>query len=157
VKLGEVPKIAAAKTPDPSEQPFSRNFDLKNLPDMDELLPKGFGESPKDNGDVKPLREGRARLGVGVGSLTDAIRKEYKIPAGVKGAVVTSVEDGSVAAKLGLEPGDVIERLGDTQILAGEDLVKAMEGVKWGDTKALKWGRYSDGAQFVQTRPVKFE
>lgn len=154
VKIGAVPKPVAQREPNPKDSPFGQRF---QMPDLDELMPKGFGSNPEENSDVQPLREGKARLGVGIGDISDETRKEYKLPTGVQGAVVTSIEPGSVAEKLGLEPGDVIEQLGDKTIRSGQDLVKAMEGVKWGESRQMKWGRYTDGAQFTQSRSVKFE
>jgi len=46
--------------------------------------------------------------GLKVADLTDSIREKLRVPAGVKGAVVTGVKPGSAAARAGLQPGLVI-------------------------------------------------
>jgi serine protease Do len=52
-----------------------------------------------------------ARLGVGVGDLTQDTRQQANIPSSVHGAVVESVKPGSPADDAGLAPGDVIEEV----------------------------------------------
>ncbi|MFN8220145.1 MAG: trypsin-like peptidase domain-containing protein [Fimbriimonadales bacterium] len=159
VKIGTPPKNPVVQPDRPTSGGNGggnpHNFNIPGMPDIQDLMPKGFGGTP-DNGDVQPLREGKARLGVGVQALDNASRKTYNIPADVQGALVTAVEPGSVAEKLGLKPGDVVKQVGDTTIRSGEDLVKAMEDVQWGDTATLKWARYTKNGQFEQSRPVTF-
>ena len=46
--------------------------------------------------------------GVGVGDLDQATRQQLKVPSQVKGAVIVSVEEDSVAYEAGLRQGDVI-------------------------------------------------
>ncbi|MBV9151392.1 MAG: DegQ family serine endoprotease [Alphaproteobacteria bacterium] len=47
-------------------------------------------------------------LGLQLSSIDQNLRREYRIPKEVEGAVVTKVENDSPAASLGIEPGDVI-------------------------------------------------
>lgn len=54
-------------------------------------------------------------LGVSVGELTDDIRKSLGVEAH-GGALVLGVEPDSPAAKAGIQPGDVIVRLGDALV-----------------------------------------
>jgi serine protease Do len=49
--------------------------------------------------------------GVRVENLNEELREEYKIEADVTGVIVTSVEEESSAAKVGLEEGDVITQV----------------------------------------------
>ena len=78
---------------------------LERLPDNPELAMKGGKPS-------KPATpEGNAGgllKGVRVENLTDNLRENYKIEADVQGAVVTHVDKGTPADKVGLQEGDVI-------------------------------------------------
>lgn len=92
------------------------------------------------------LREGReqhiaitigepARLSVAVGSDGGAaavfgarfrdVRSSDKYPAEAKGAVVDQVQDGSIAARRGLQPGDLVIQLDDRPIASAADLASA--------------------------------
>jgi len=97
--------------------------------------------------------DGKAHLGVGVGSLTDEIRQQFSIPDNAKGAVVAEITPGSVADTLGLQPGDVILNLGGKEINTPQDLTDAMKGVKPGDTRRIRYSRY--GRHSVSTNDVE--
>lgn len=129
-------------------------FDLKDVdPKLKEFFDsqgKSFDDSPRTP------RTGKARLGTTVETVTDSLRKQFSIPKGVEGAVVTSVDPGSVAERLGLKAGDVIQQLGDTQIKSAESLAKAVDGLKWGDTRTLKTTRYSKNGVATTIRDVTF-
>ncbi len=89
-------------------------FDLK-------LLPGGRNDEggmdrtePKQNG----------KLGVSVQPLTPDIASRFKVPAGVKGVVVTSVDPQGPAALTGIRPGDVIMEV-NRQIVESIDDMRA--------------------------------
>jgi serine protease Do len=103
---------------------------------------------------VPPIRQGQARLGVGVSDANAEVRRQFGIDGNRTGAVVTSVEDGSVADRLGLEPGMIIEQLGDKQIRSANDLTDAMKSLKWGDRVQIKFGKYSKGVSMSQSMDV---
>ncbi len=65
----------------------------------DESGAQGGGKQAKPTGFLE---------GVRIEDVTDELRKEYTIEADVTGVVVTSVEESSAAAKVGLQEGDVI-------------------------------------------------
>lgn len=157
VKLANVPKqqIAQAmpqqqdggegpQSMDPRE--FFKQFDLPNGP-----------QGGDDNGDVPPLREGKAKLGVQVGELNADARKSFNIPSSAAGVVVMTVQPGSVADKLGMKPGDVIESFDGKKLSSPQDLVTAIGSVNWGETKQIRFGRYAKGAQTMIDRPVTFK
>ncbi|MEQ1830922.1 MAG: trypsin-like peptidase domain-containing protein [Pirellula sp.] len=121
------------------------------FPDLDQMFPKGQLE-PQPEGKVPPVREGKARLGVTIEALTATNRTQFHVPKDVNGVTITSVEPGSVAAKLGLKIGDVIQMIGDQTVTSPEDVAKALTGVKWGDSKRLRYSRY--GAQMQMTNEV---
>ncbi len=55
-------------------------------------------------------------LGIEAGPLSAAERKRLALPAEVHGAVVREVLPGGPGAKAGVQPGDVVEKIGDTGI-----------------------------------------
>jgi serine protease Do len=133
---------------DPESMPFP------NFPqDFGNIIPEGRG-MPKD---VQPLRSGKAKLGVVVETLTESLRSQFGIPAGVQGAVVTTVAPGSVAESIGIEPGFVIQQLGSKQIRSGQDLLDAMKDVNYGDTRQIKFGQFSKNSQIMHDEPVTFK
>ncbi len=85
------------------------------------------------------------------------MRSQFDIPAGVTGAVVTSVAPGSVADRLGIQPGFVIQEFGGKTIASAQDLVQAMQSVNWGDTRKITFGKFSSNAKALQTVTVTFK
>jgi serine protease Do len=85
----------------------------------------------------KPGVESAKKLGIDVSNLTDAMRQQYGIAAGVAGAVITAVDPASQAAAEGLREGDVIREVR----IRGEE-AKAIASVK--DFKAAI-GRLKSG------------
>lgn len=167
VKLGSPPAAPKAQQEPGPEDPFSNEspmprLDLKGIdPKMREFF-KGFKgdrmfSDPQDETPRRPqVRGGSARLGVIVESVGATQRKQFSIPAGVEGAVVTSVEPGSVAERIGIEPGDVIQNIGDVVPKNAEQLAKAMKGVRWGESRRIKVSRYSKSGVSTQIRDVTF-
>lgn len=164
VQLGEPP--AAPELParqiqpnriDPRSMPDLRQFrDL--FPDMFDMLPdlrdrNEPGQRPER--DEQPLGE-PVRLGVQVETVNDNLRRQFSIPANVRGAVVTSVDPGSRGATVGLRPGDVITRFGDRNITAAGDLVEAMRGVSRGDTVQISYSRFGPGSAANVSLPITF-
>jgi serine protease Do len=69
-------------------------------------------------------------LGMGLASLTDALRQQYGLGAAVRGVVVTHVAQDSEAAEDGLRPGIVIVRAGDHAALTPADVVAAVSDAR---------------------------
>jgi serine protease Do len=66
--------------------------------------------------------------GLGFAELTDEARRTYAIPAKVHGALLTQVEMGSAADKLGLKIGMVLCQVDDSIIATSQDANKALTG-----------------------------
>ncbi|MSU47609.1 MAG: Do family serine endopeptidase [Opitutus sp.] len=77
--------------------------------------------------------------GVGVGEITAEIRTQLQIPARVRGAIVTSIEADSPAAKQGLREGDVILELDRKPVTDVEQAVKLSEEIKGPKVLVLIW------------------
>ena len=68
--------------------------------------------------------------GVGVGDLTAEMRAQTQIPARVKGALITSIEPDSPAARQGLREGDIIMELDRRPCTNADEAVKLSEEIK---------------------------
>lgn len=159
--IGELPKELVAQTGPTTpegEDPGNPGDLFKGLPGApDGLFGDDSGQMPDNSEErVPPIRQGQARLGVAVEQLTTDARAEFRIPANVSGVVVRTVEPGSVADRLGVKPGDVIQEVGGVKTDIPEALKKAMNGVKWGETRRIKMGRYGVGAVVQREQDVPF-
>jgi putative serine protease PepD len=81
---------------------------------------------------------GGGYLGVDITTLTPALRQQYGFTP-TKGAVVLSVVPGSPANKAGLVQGDVIVNINGTAITSAEDLQKAVQAGKPGQTITITY------------------
>jgi serine protease Do len=77
--------------------------------------------------------------GVGVGDITAEVRAQLNIPARVKGAIITSIEADSPAAKQGLREGDVIMELDRRPCTNAAEAVKLSEEIKGPKVLVLIW------------------
>jgi len=91
-----------------------------------------LGEKPEKTETAKAVQEPDPDVldGVAVADLDDANRQEFKIPANIKGAVVTNVEPDSIAASAGIRPGDVIQEVKRRPISSADEAVKLSEEFK---------------------------
>jgi serine protease Do len=85
--------------------------------------PFGFSFPPGRDGEI--VRPDRPRLGITLQSLTDQMGEYLGVPDR-KGALVTSVAEGSAAAAANLKAGDVIVKAGDKVISDPDDLLRAI-------------------------------
>lgn len=138
--------------------------------------------SPGTKTDVKVLRDGKERTfkvalrelpgekatasngsasegseevlaGVGVGDLTADVRQQLKLPAYVKGAIITEVTPGSAAYDAGLREGDVVQEINRKPITGAEDAVKATSNVKERLTLVRVWSK--GGSRFMVVDETK--
>jgi serine protease Do len=93
-----------------------------------------LGEQPEDMPAMAGVSRGDDRgtttsqqLGVQLARPSDQLRQQFELPDGVEqGAVVTSVQPGSVGAVAGLQRGDVITRIGDADVASPKDVNDAL-------------------------------
>jgi serine protease Do len=77
---------------------------------------------------------GKARLGVEVQTMDANTASYFKT---VEGAYVTFIYSGSCAEKAGIKPGDIITKLGETDVTSTETLKTAKRDFKAGDTTTI--------------------
>jgi len=79
-------------------------------------------------------------LGITPGTMTEEMAAQYRFEVD-EGVFVYSVEEGSAAAKAGLQMGDVITKVDDHEIDSVEDLNMAKKKYSAGDTAVLTFYR----------------
>lgn len=78
----------------------------------------------------------RGRIGVGITNVTKDLADSLGLPK-AQGAAVSQVEDGSPAAKAGLQPGDVIMKLDGRPVEGSADLSRTIRGLRPGSKVTL--------------------
>jgi serine protease Do len=149
VKL-TAPEILAQSAPRQRPSPnFGRVPDWFSQPE--------FPQFPQERpGTPQPGDTERPRLGVGIQSIDETMRQQFGIPAGTEGVVVTTVTPNSFAARIGIQPGDVVTEINGAKVKAPADVTGAMAKVRRGDTISLKLLRFTDGVRkdFSFTLPL---
>ena len=82
---------------------------------------------------------GKPLMGISVGDVAEDVQA-YGVPAG---AAVKVVTPGLCGEKAGLQEGDIITKINDTEVASGNDLITAKDNYKPGDTVNLTV--YRDG------------
>ena len=77
-------------------------------------------------------------LGVSVRDVDSQIASVYNIPLG---AYVVEVVEGASADRAGIQPKDIITRLGDKEIRNSNDLIRALRNHKAGETVSVTFNR----------------
>lgn len=148
VTVGEPPRM----TQEQQDEPAMPRGPQSGIPErFRELFPDPFG------GD-QPQRApaGRPRLGVEVAQIDGALREQYKIPAGVNGVVVMNVMPESLAERVGLKPGDVIEEVGGKKITSPQDLTDRVREIRPGTNVQIKSSRFGEGRRQQSSVDVPF-
>ena len=151
VTAKEPPAMPSARSPQiDRENPHGdMELDIEDFP--------GFKDFPRvRTPNEAPVQTDRVRLGVEVGNVDESSLKTHKIPAGVKGAVVNSVMEGSPANEAGLEVGDVVIEFDGQKVEGSESLADAMRKVKRGDSKKVKYLRFENGSKLELEREIRF-
>jgi serine protease Do len=84
---------------------------------------------------------GKPSMGVTVSTVTSAAIEYYDM---VEGAYVETVKPGSAADKAGLKVGDIITKMGDTDVTSVETLKAALKSYKAGDSASMAINRQGE-------------
>jgi serine protease Do len=90
------------------------------------------------NGAPQAEPEPTAGFGMTLGNITPQVARQLRLEADAKGAVVMDVEQGSSAARAGLEEGDIILRVGRTPVTNKVDAERELGRVPSGGTAFLR-------------------
>ena len=112
---------------------------LSNNGDMSSAAIEGMGFAIPINDVIDIITDymeygyvtGRPSMGITVADVTEEYQQVFGWPAGV---YVNSVEDGSCAQTAGLKQGDIITKIGDTDVTTVAQLTSAKNGYKAGET-----------------------
>lgn len=95
-------------------------------------------------------------VGLGLASLTDALRSAYKIPETVNGVLVTEVKKDGVAADKDFSPGDVIVEVDQKEVTTPEQVAEKIEAAKKaGRASILLFIARKDDMRFVALKLKK--
>ena len=122
-------KVEVKVMRDGKEKSFS--ITLREMPDA-----RADARAPADN-----KSEIDALNGVEVGDLTPETRKQFELPASVKGALVLNVDPTSPAYEAGIRAGDVLLEIDRKPIKNAEDAVEVTRTLKEKRVLALVWTR----------------
>jgi serine protease Do len=106
--------------------------------------PKRVASSTPAGGD-----DAGATVGFRLRDLTQADRNELGLDAEARGAIVVAVEDGSQAARQGIEPGDVIVAINQMPIDSAQEVRAALAASRADGRRALLLLRRGDSQRFV--------
>jgi serine protease Do len=81
-------------------------------------------------------------FGLSLSDVTPEMARRLGLPAGTDGALVQSVQQGSVADEAGLQPGDVILQVNRKPVHSAAAAAAALHAVKSGDTAFLLVSRH---------------
>lgn len=81
-----------------------------------------------------------AQLGVTATTIDSQIAQRYALPVD-QGAYITAVSASSAASEAGLQTGDIITKIGDTDISSASDVVMCVRSHKVGDTVSVTYNR----------------
>ncbi len=101
-------------------------------------------------------REKSKFLGLSVGAITDELALQYKLKEGDEGALITEVQEDSVAAKEGLQTGDLIKEVNRQKIKTPKDFNKIMKETKETETILMRVTR-EGRAFFIVLKPRESE
>ena len=98
-----------------------------------------IGEKPADTSLVAetPVVSSKARIGVSLSRLTSSLRDRFELADSLTGVVIVGVEADSPAERKTLRVGDVIVRVGDTEVEIPADVARGVQLAAESDPKMV--------------------
>jgi len=88
-----------------------------------------------------PVAPAPDALGAVLAPLNDETRSQFRIPGTItSGVLVADVQEGSPAARAGIQPGDIIQRVAQTKVTTQQELASAKDrllNAQTGDSKSV--------------------
>ncbi|MDZ4689360.1 MAG: PDZ domain-containing protein, partial [Planctomycetaceae bacterium] len=112
-----------------------------------EAMPAKFTMRGEPKGREKPSAPMFDDLGLQLSPLTKELAKQLELP-NVTGVVVTGVKDDSAAAAAGVQNGDIVERVGNTNVATVDEFRKAVSALSLNDGIVLHL-RNAEGKRYV--------
>ncbi|HWL10793.1 MAG TPA: Do family serine endopeptidase [Planctomicrobium sp.] len=141
-----------------------RNYDLQVLrsgkevtvPVKLEAMPSNYTAAlrrarvnDKPTEQAKPEETEITKLGIDITTLNAELAEQLGLESGASGVVVKNVKDGSPAAESGLQPGDLIQRVGTTVVKSADDFRAAVNQADLSKGLLLHLKRGSNSAFIV--------
>jgi serine protease Do len=92
-----------------------------------------------------------SEFGFEVADIGEETIRQFELPEGAAGVIVVAVEGGTPASNAGLEPGDVISRVGRQEVATAEEFDAAMENAP--DKGVVLHVQRGETARFVILKP----
>ncbi|WP_246176909.1 DegQ family serine endoprotease [Parvibaculum sedimenti] len=102
-----------------------------------------------------PVAKKTKVLGLDLVSVTPDMREHFKLGADVEGVLVLEVDPVSAAADKGIEPGDVIIRVGQSNVKTPKEVVAAVDAEKKAGRSSVLLRMLSGSAPRFVALPVK--
>jgi len=83
-----------------------------------------------------PAATGNA-MGLGLAALTPDARKSFNLAESTTGVLITKVDPNSDAAEKGLQPGDVVQRVGGRAVHTPADVQSSVSEAQKGGRKSV--------------------
>lgn len=91
--------------------------------------------------------DGQPRIGLYLAPLTPEMRAERGLPSDSEGVVVAQVQEGSPAARAGIEPGSVISMVGQQRVQSPDEVVALVRKAAEQDRRSVLLRVEQDGEQ----------
>ena len=135
-----------------------RNGQPKNFTVTVGELP-GFANSSNGPTEAAPDRTMNDALdGVTVGDVDGQIRQQLRLPATVRGAIVTDVNADSNSADAGLRPNDLIVEINRQPVASSDDAVRLCQAARGEQILVKVWRRFDEtnaGTRYLSVENTK--
>jgi serine protease Do len=118
---------------DKQERTLSVTVDQLDLEAETQVARTGGGR-----GGAAPQQESSSGFGMSLGNITPQVAQRLRLEDGTRGAVVMEIEPESPAARAGIQPSDVIVRVGGTSVATAAEASRELGRVPSGGTAFLR-------------------